>query len=295
MRECTQKLILVQNIPYMLFFILLQIIIRDKPEFPPSAVAAAPIADEQYCASFKVMWANKNFMILAFSYAIVYGVYVDIGTAMSNLLNPFGYSPTDLSITGGVGLLAGVVSALFTGCFLDKTARYRQTHISLSAMVVLSIITVILMLIVGSGQLIEILLPCLLLGASSVSFFPASLSYGAELTFPLQPALVNACMNFLGQLFAFLMMGMSILITDVDAANIESISLSYRQKRSYLCMSILALMALLNFVLSLCIKEELRRVNYKPDETRSDYVRVRDGETTNGEGLEMTHKNDAIN
>jgi len=109
----------------MLFFVLLQLVIKDKPEVPPSAVAAAPVADEPYCSSFRVMWANKNFMVLAFSYAIIYGVYVGIGASMSNVMNPFGFTPTDLSISGGVGLMAGVAAALLTGCFLDHTARYR--------------------------------------------------------------------------------------------------------------------------------------------------------------------------
>ena len=72
----------------------------------------------------------------------------------------------------------------------------------------------------GKGSLIAIMIPVVLLGIGSVSFFPTNLSYGAELTFPLQPAVVNASMNFLGQMTAFITLGLSTLITDIDATQI---------------------------------------------------------------------------
>lgn len=92
-REGTETMLLYQNIPYIVFFILFQLIIRDKPDTPPSAVAAAPPSEDSFCEAFSTMWANKNFMLLAVTYAIIYGVYCTIGAMMSNLLNPFGYGP----------------------------------------------------------------------------------------------------------------------------------------------------------------------------------------------------------
>jgi len=156
-------------------------------------------------------------MVLAASYAMIYGVYVALGTSMSNILNPFGYSPTDISILGGCCLLAGVVAALIVGVYLDYTAQYRKTHITLSTLTLLSAMAIILVLIFFKGNLIALLIPIVFCGIANVSFFPTGLSYGAELTFPLQPALVNASMNFLGQMTAFIMVGLSTLITDVDA------------------------------------------------------------------------------
>lgn len=211
-----------QNIPYAVFFVLFQLIIREKPETPPSAVAAAPPSELTFWESFRVMWANKNFMVLALSYALIYGVYCAIGTTMSNLLNPFGYTPTEISVAGGFCLFAGVIGALLVGCYLDCTAYYRRTHATLSIMTFISCLVTIVTLKLGSGSLGEIMFAIILVGISSVSFFPTSLSYGAELTFPLQPALVNACMNFLGQICAFVLMISSIYITDVDAAHLDT-------------------------------------------------------------------------
>jgi len=70
-------------------------------------------------------------------------------------------------------------------------------------------------------------------------------------------------------------MGSSILVTDFDAANIEAVSNSERQRASFVCFAILIGCSLVNFALSFCIREDLRRVNYKgPDETTDSYVRA---------------------
>ena len=192
-------MIIYQNIPYILFFIILQLVLRDKPEHPPSAVAAAPPSEQSFCKSLREMWANKNFMILAVGYALIYGVYCAIGANMSNLMNPFGYSPTQISIIGGTCLLSGLICALLIGWFLDYTSLYRKTHVTLSLMAFISIIiTAVVLATSDESSLLKLVLAIVLFGISGVSFFPTSLSYGAELTFPLQPALVNACMNFLG-------------------------------------------------------------------------------------------------
>ena len=256
--------------PYIIFFLIFQLVIRDKPDVAPSAVAAAPPSNTTFVASFKEMWANKNFMILALAYALVYGVYCAVGATLSNLLNPFGFTPVEISIAGGSGLLAGVLGALAIGCFLDCTALYRRTHISISVMAFVALVTVSLILATSDKQasLASITIGTLLLGVASVSFFPTSLSYGAELTFPLQPALVNACMNFLGQIAAFILMGTSTFITDVDAASDDLTSQSSvedRQAKSLTALAIFAGCTLLTVILTCCVKEELRRLNYQAE------------------------------
>ena len=58
-------------------------------------------------------------------------------------------------------------------------------------------------------------------GIACVSFFPTSLSYGAELTFPLDPTLVNSTMNLFAQFISFVLMMGALYITDVDVIHLE--------------------------------------------------------------------------
>ena len=111
-----------------------------------------------------------------------------------------------------------------------------------------------------------ILASTIFFGISSVSFFPTSLSYSAELTFPLQPALVNACMNFLGQMSSFALMATSSLVTDFNADDNRidaAASLAERQNSSFtVCWVFVSCTAVAVF-LAYFVREELRRVNFK--------------------------------
>ena len=95
------------------------------------------------------MWANKNFMILVAAYGLIYGVYCGVGGTMSNLLNPFGYSPSEISIAGGCCLLSGVIGALCIGCFLDRTALYRKTTIMITLFSTVAVIMLAVLLGLG--------------------------------------------------------------------------------------------------------------------------------------------------
>lgn len=171
---------------------------RDKPETPPSAVAAAPPSTQPFKEALKEMLANKNFLLLTIGYALTYGIYCTVGSTISNLLHPFGFSPSEISIAGGSCMLSGVIGALLIGLYVDHTSLYRRTHLILGFMVIVSIFMVAYVLTHSNGELLPILASTIVFGISGVSFFPVALSYGAELTFPLQPALVNATMNFTG-------------------------------------------------------------------------------------------------
>ena len=113
--------------------------IKDKPDVPPSSVAAAETStEESFSDSFGVMWANKNFMVLALSYAIYYGCSCALGATMSNLFSAFGYTVIQISKIGFLCMLSGVIAALLFGIVLDYTEQYRKSHIFLTICGVLS-------------------------------------------------------------------------------------------------------------------------------------------------------------
>ena len=67
---------------------------------------------------------------------------------------------------------------------------------------------------------------------------------------------------------AFLLMGLTIYITDVDAAHDDIDSdkaVEERKTRSLISLGIFCVCALFTFILAIKVKEDLRRVNYKKD------------------------------
>ena len=119
---------------------IFQLAIREKPEVPPSAVAAQEQAEETFCVLFGVMWANKNFMILAVTYAIYYGCCAAVAACLSNILSPYGYTVVDIAKLGFFCMLSGVGAALISGVILDYTAQYRKMHIALTVLGLASVI-----------------------------------------------------------------------------------------------------------------------------------------------------------
>jgi len=124
---------------------------------------------------------------------------------MSPVFDPFGYTPTELAIIGLILLVSGVVGSILVGIFVDRTAWYKRTMLSLGTMVLITSLLVLLGLQFFS-QNKGLMIGCFaLLGLFAIGYVPLSFSYGAEMTFPLQPALVNGTLTLLGSFTAFLL------------------------------------------------------------------------------------------
>ena len=78
-------------------WMLLNIIMKEKPAVPPSHVATVPYRRLDFGQSFSVMKDNKNFLLLTISLALPFGSFTAIGNLVSNLFDPFGYSSSELS------------------------------------------------------------------------------------------------------------------------------------------------------------------------------------------------------
>ena len=88
--ESLHNLINTQNVIVGIIFVLFQLVIREKPDVPPSAVAEAEEDNRDLCQSFREMKDNSNFMLLALTFAITFGSYVGFGNCISNILSPYG-------------------------------------------------------------------------------------------------------------------------------------------------------------------------------------------------------------
>jgi ABC-type thiamin/hydroxymethylpyrimidine transport system permease subunit len=72
----------------------------------------------------KILAANRNFVHILISFGLIYAIYGTFGFVMSNLMEPFGYTPTVIALIAMVVVLSGTVAAVLTGRFLDKTNKY---------------------------------------------------------------------------------------------------------------------------------------------------------------------------
>lgn len=258
----------VQGVIYVFIFIFFLVVFREKPEHPPSAVAEVPVQNLKLVEAFSVMKQNKSYLLLCLSFALMYGFYLSFGVMISNIFTPFGLTPNNISLVGLYLLLSGIFGAVIIGAFVDRTALYKST------MVILSIVNIVFLAIINQtlyhidNNYTILVTACVLMGFSSVSYIPLCLSFAAELTFPLQPAMVNGGMLLAGQASAFMQSVLYAFSLDVkttysDGSYVpDDVLLAKQQDRSWWTFFMMIIISSISVIASLFIKEDLKRLNH---------------------------------
>ena len=104
-------------------------VMREKPEKPPSAVSEVPVKRLTCKLMFKAFKDKPNFIMLIVTFALPFGSVNAVGTLISNIYDPFGYSPTDLAVITLELCIFGVISTICMGRWIDKTGSYKKTMI----------------------------------------------------------------------------------------------------------------------------------------------------------------------
>ena len=151
------------------------------------------------------MGENKNFLLLSIALALPFGSYIAIGTLVSNLFDPYGYSSSELSFICLELLLCGVLGAILIGAFIDKTLKYKCAMLTITFIITFATLMVICSLTWYLENESIFIGWMEILGFFCTAYIPLCLSYGAELTFPLQPALVNGTLTLMGSAASFLL------------------------------------------------------------------------------------------
>lgn len=222
----------------------------------------------KFSEAFKVMKENTSFMLLCLGFALMFGFYVSLGNLISSVFSPFGLSPKEISMVGLYLLLSGIVGAIVIGALVDRTGAYKSTTIVLSLLncIFLTVVNQTVYHIDYSYALF--LVSLLLMGFSSVSYIPLSMSFAAELTFPMQPALINGAMLLAGQASAFIQsllyaFSMDVKTTDKDGVPVpDDILLHRQQDRVWWTIFIMIGVTVVSLLLAVFIKEDLRRLRY---------------------------------
>ena len=143
--------------------------------------------------------------MLAIAFSLPFGAFLAIGALMSNLFDPFGFSPAEMSSLALLLLGSGVVGAIITGILIDKTGLYKLSMHVVTFMTGFATLMIIYTLTYHPDNETMFLGWCEVIGFFATGFIPLSLSYGAELTFPLPPALVNGTLTLIGSASAFIL------------------------------------------------------------------------------------------
>ena len=266
--EAFKNLMVVQFFMAAAIWIVFNLAIKEKPDKPPSAVAEVQYEALDCKQSLAVLRANRDFLLLLIAYALPYGSFLAIGALMSNVFDPFGFEPSEIAFVLLALLLTGVIGAVVTGAFLDKTKLYKVSMHAITFLIALS--TSVLIATLSYVDSKALLVGLLLVGGFfSTGLIPLCFAYGSELTFPLQPALVNGMLSLAGAITSFLLSLLGAFLIkeqpeDEDLGPDElRVVTRFRAKCVVLLMTVAALVAL---IMSFFIKENLKRLKYSKQE-----------------------------
>jgi len=222
------------------------------------------------------MQANSNFCLLIVTYSLPFGSFLAVGGLMSNIFDPFGFSPSEVSFISLGLLVSGVVGAISVGAFLDKFEKYRLLMGLSLGLVCISTFSVASALYMDAPK--AVITACLVVGGFfGTGYFPLCFAYAAELTFPISPALVNGMMTMSGSTMSVLIGIVGTLIAsghDTDETLSESDELV--KLRAIAIVSMMPIAALISFFLNFCIREDLKRLNYGKSEEEVETLKAVD-------------------
>ena len=220
-------------------------IIRDKPAYPPSLVATKDPEERNFCAALSEVLKIRSYVLLLIIFCMVDGAFISMSDIISQLFTDYHYSTGDTSMFGGVTVVFGVMASMCVGIMLQKTSRYLITIRCVCIGTISSFVLAAIVLPMGNfwGTCFTVAL----LGTCIVPVIPASMGLGAELTFPMAPALTNGILLMTGQL---------------GGAVFGILAEFLCGKGPFYALGLFMSMVLVASIMSIFVVEDLRRTNF---------------------------------
>lgn len=209
-----EKYVLAEFILTALFCIPTFFLVRDKPKIPVSPSQNNYIAPPLK-TSIKLLFSNKNFIILLICFTCVIGVWNMYGTIFNPYMAKYDISDSRAAIISSIANFVSIFFAMVGSYILDKTKKFRFILLicNLSAFVIMVIFTLLLEFVKNLDIVfgLSILLYSSLVGFL-ITIHTNGMDYVCELTYPVGESqsggiimsmnqIFGICLTYLGQFF----------------------------------------------------------------------------------------------
>jgi len=132
---------------------------------------------------------NKNYVLELAGFSFLNCVFISFTVILSPIFEPYGYSPTFISLMGGIFIIVGVVSSIICGAAIDKNPKYLLLFRIICVGSTLMFATLIPALMYGNRWLVGVNVA--LAGFVLVPIMPIGIGFACELTFPIEATVTN--------------------------------------------------------------------------------------------------------
>ncbi|KAJ1548509.1 Major facilitator super domain-containing protein 7 [Cladochytrium tenue] len=173
-----------------LVFAVPSIFVKARPPTPPSK--SASVQSTSFWVGLKRAVANRYFMLLAFSYALLLSCFNTFTTFASTYLTPYGYSETDSGNTLVIIIVVGIVTAGVVGVIMD---RIKQHRLALKIISWVLFIGVLLYYFACAPDRYGLLYAaCVVIGLGAIPVMALSLELGVECLHPVAEGTTSGIM-----------------------------------------------------------------------------------------------------
>uniref|UniRef100_A0A8B9RRS3 Major facilitator superfamily (MFS) profile domain-containing protein n=1 Tax=Accipiter nisus TaxID=211598 RepID=A0A8B9RRS3_9AVES len=179
-------------------------VFKDKPPYPPSRAQALirsrPTEEYSYVQSILCLLRNGNFLLLMVTYGLNTGCFYALSTLLNRMV--IHHYPGEEVNAGRIGLtiiLSGMVGALISGIWLDRTKTYKQTTLVVYIMSLVGMIAYTFTL--SLGYLWVVFVTAGMLGFFMTGYLPLGFEFAAELTYPESEGTSSGLLNVSAQIF----------------------------------------------------------------------------------------------
>jgi len=92
-KDSCYKIILIENIILTTTALPFIFIIKEAPPTPPSCLDAKDLGSKNSSGELKQLLRNKNYILMALPFSVLFGLMNGIGNILSPFFQPFGYTP----------------------------------------------------------------------------------------------------------------------------------------------------------------------------------------------------------
>lgn len=239
-------LIYIQAIIVVVTSGMLIILAREKPPTPPSLSANRVVPPLQFNNEMISLFKNRNYMLLTLNACCLYANTSTLSAIVSALTKPYGFKGTDNALFAVVFIVTGLVGTVFAGIMLDKYRKYKISIILIAIVAMIAYGLTYLTLPTGVAGYFAANLG--LVGFGTLPVIPVCFAFAVELTYPIQEAMSNGMMVLPSKIYASLM--------GIAGGKLCEYSPKY-------ALILFAANAVISFVASLFVKEDLRRLSLK--------------------------------
>ncbi|XP_035872520.1 feline leukemia virus subgroup C receptor-related protein 2-like [Phyllostomus discolor] len=190
-----------------LLFILVIIIFKEKPKYPPNRAQSLSYAlashDASYLSSIAWLFKNLNFILLVITYGLNAGAFY----ALSTLLNRMAilhYLGEEVN-AGRIGLtiiISGMLGAVISGIWLDRLKTYKETVLVVYIMTLVGMVVYTMTL--NLGHLWIVFITAGTMGFFMTGHLPLGFEFAVELTYPESEGMSSGLLNMSAQVFGII-------------------------------------------------------------------------------------------